>query len=94
MAQRNTIVPAKDVLYLVAVKQTIHQGIASHVIYTVEAYDKNFKKHVLSTLLGSKKTYDDDVNAFTYFVDQHYPEILVGADHAPEYQALKNAAGF
>ena len=93
LAQRNTIVPAKDVLYLVAVKQTIHQGIASHVIYTVEAYDKNFKKHVLSTLLGSKKTYDDDVNAFTYFVDQHYPEILVGADHAPEYQALKNAAG-
>ena len=93
LAQRNTIVPAKDVLYLVAVKQTIHQGIASHVIYTVEAYDKNFKKHVLSTLLGSKKTYDDDVNAFTYFVDQHYPEILVGVDHAPEYQALKNAAG-
>ena len=93
LAQRNTIVPAKDVLYLVAVKQTIQQGIASHVIYTVEAYDKNFKKHVLSTLLGSKKTYDDDVNAFTYFVDQHYPEILVGADHAPEYQALKNAAG-
>ena len=93
LAQRNTIVPVKDILYLVAVKQTIQQGIASHVIYTVEAYDKNFKKHVLSTLLGSKKTYDDDVNAFTYFVDQHYPEILVGADHAPEYQALKNAAG-
>ena len=93
LAQRNTIVPAKDILYLVAVKQTIQQGIASHVNYTVEAYDKNFKKHVLSTLLGSKKTYDDDVNAFTYFVDQHYPEILVGADHAPEYQALKNAAG-
>ena len=93
LAQRNTIVPAKDILYLVAVKQTIQQGIASHVNYTVEAYDKNFKKHVLSTLLGSKKTYDDDVNAFTYFVDQHYPEILVGVDHAPEYQALKNAAG-
>jgi hypothetical protein len=43
---------------------------------------------------GSKKTYDDEINAFTYFVDQHYPNILVGADHAPEYQALKNAAGF
>ena len=94
LAQRNTIVPAKDVLYLVAIKQTIQQGIASHVNYTVEAYDKNFKKHVLSTLGGSKKTYDDEINAFTYFVDQHYPNILVGADHAPEYQALKNAAGF
>lgn len=94
LAQRNTVVPAKDVLYLVAVKQTIQQGIASHVNYTVEAYDKNFKKHVLSTLGGSKKTYDDDINAFTYFVDQQYPKILVGADHAPEYQALKNAAVF
>lgn len=94
LAQRNTFVPAKDILYLVAIKQTIQQGIASHVNYTVEAYDKNFKKHVLSTLGGSKKTYDDEINAFTYFVDQHYPNILVGADHAPEYQALKNAAGF
>ncbi len=76
----------KDVLYLVAVKQTIHQGIASHVNFPGSSLPIRTSRNMFSSTLGdSKKALWSMPTLLTSWI-QHYPIILVGADHAKSKQ--------